>query len=115
MSAIGVCLLIVLIMSMFKARSMASFWSVIGQLQMFLLLLLTNASVPYDVKHVVTGFKFAANFPSYIDFNAVGFYRSAVEPFKFSLTNERLDALNIQYDSSIYSMSPTIAFAVLAA
>lgn len=94
---------------------MAGFWSVIGQLQMFTLLLLTNTSIPYDVKHVVTGFKFAVNFASYIDFKSLRFYNSVFSRFDFSLTDQRLEAMNIQSDSSIYNISATamLALAVL--
>ena len=62
---------------------------------------------------MITGVKFALNFPSLINFPNIKFYSSTVGEFKFELSNQMLELLNIQSDSSVFNISPTIIIAML--
>ena len=112
-SVVGASFGIVTIMSLINSASMVSLWSMIHQVQLFFLLLLTRAYIPIDIVNIIIGVKFALNFPSLISFQNLGFYNSAVGEFKFELSYQILGLLNIQSDSSVFNISPTIIIAML--
>ena len=112
-SVVGASFGIVTIMSLINSASMISLWSMIHQVQLFFLLLLTRAYIPIDIVNIIIGVKFALNFPSLISFQNLGFYNSTVGEFKFELSNQMLGLLNIQSDSSVFNISPTIIIALL--
>ena len=111
-SIIGFALLIVIFMSVLNSTSMTSIWSIINQVQLFFLLILTRAYIPNDVKNVIVGVKFALNFPTYISVQTFGFYSSTIGYFNFDLSNETLELLNIESDSSLYNIAPTIILTI---
>ena len=88
--------------------STASLWSMINQAQMLLLLLLTRAFIPLDVKNVILGSKFALNFATYFDFLNFKFMGSIINVFEFELSNQSLQLLGINSDSSIFNISSII-------
>ena len=92
-------------MSLTNSSSMASFWTMVNQVQLFFLLLLTRAFIPIDVQNVITGAKFALNIAPYIHFQSIEFINSAISEFDFSLSDQNLDLLNIESDSSIFNTS----------
>ena len=112
-SVVGTSFGIVTIMSLINSASMVSVWSMIHQVQLFFLLLLTRAYIPIDIVNIIIGVKFVLNFPSLISFQNLGFYNSTVGGFKFELSYQMLGLLNIQSDSSVFNISPTIIIVIL--
>ena len=112
-SIVGASFGIVTIMSLINSASMISLWSMIHQVQLFFLLLLTRAYIPIDIINIIIGVKFALNFPSLLSFQNLGFYNSTIGKFKFELSYQILGLLNIQSDSSVFNISPTIIIALL--
>ena len=95
--------LIEVISKMLNASSMASFWSLVNQVQLFFLLLLTRVYIPEEIQITITGFKFTLNPFEYIPLEKIQFYRSSFGDFNFNLSNSSLDLLEIKSDSSLYN------------
>ena len=112
-STLGVSLWLVTIVSFMNPASTTSLWSMINQAQLLLLLLLTRAFIPLDVQNLILGVKFTLNIASYFDFYKIEFIRSIIEEFDFKLSNQSLELLGINSDSSIYNISPIIILALL--
>ena len=97
--------------------TMASFWSILNQVQLFFLLLITRAFIPVDVQNVIIGMKFVLNPYEYVSFENMRLYRSAIDNFKFPSNNSMLETIGVETESSVYNTSPFftfIAFVVLA-
>ena len=107
-TTLGVSLWTVAIVSFANPASIASFWSIINQCQLLLLLLLTRTSIPLDVQNVILGFEFTLNIASYFGFLNIGFIKSIIEEFHFELSNQSLESIGIDSDSSIYNISSAI-------
>ena len=103
-SILGASLWMVTIISFMNPASRASFWSIINQVQLLLLLLLTRAFIPIDVQNVILGFEFTLNIASYFGFHKIEFIGPIIEEFDFNLSNQSLDLLGIKSDSSIYNL-----------
>ena len=56
---------------------------------------------------------FALNFPQLFHFQNIEWYSYSLEPFNFDLPDNELEPFDIQSDSTIYNLSPTIVFGVL--
>ena len=108
MSIVAIVLITSTISSMLNSLSSSSIWSLINQVQLFFLLLLTRAYIPDDVKLVITGFKFALNPPYYFSFSSITAYNSALSNFNFELSNSSLSYGGVNSDSSLYNISPFI-------
>ena len=88
-----------------NSSSFASFWSLINQLQLYFLLLLTKAFIPIDVQTVITGPQFVLNPFDYLNLKGSStFYDKIKESFNFELSNSLLDPIGIKSDSTLYNM-----------
>ena len=88
-------------------------YCIMNQVQLFFLLFLTRAYIPLDVKTVITGNTAALNLPKFFSFERIEIYSSALDEFNFDLTNHEFDPLEVQSNSTIYNISPTILFGAL--
>ena len=93
--------------------TIASLWTLINQVQLWFLLLLTRAYIPTDVQDVITGPGFALNPYSYIPFSNIGIYNSIIKSFNFDLSNSRLELLKLKSDSTIFNILSFIGFILL--
>ena len=108
MSIVVVVFITSSISSVINLLSGSSIWSLINQVQLFFLLLLTRAYIPDDVKLVITGLKFALNLPSYFSFSSITAYNSSLNNFNFELSNNSLSYVGVSSDSSVYNITPFI-------
>ena len=99
--------------NLMSASSLLSLWAMIGQLQIFFILILTRAYIPYDIQYWITGSKFALNLPENIPFSKIEFYQSERNNFNFDLSNNLLSFLGINSNSSIYNLSSSVIMLVL--
>ena len=99
----GATAVIEIMSMMVSTSSMAGFWSLVNQVQLFFLLLLTRAFIPKEVEVTIKGFKFTHNPFEYIPLENIQFYRSSFGDFNFNLSNSSLDLLDIKSDSALYN------------
>ena len=102
-----------LIYSKLNISIRCSLWSMMNQVQLFFLLFLTRAFIPLEVKTIISGNSIALNLPQYFNFQKLDFYSSALSYFDFSLSDQNFDSLNIQSDSSLYNLNPTLILGIL--
>ena len=107
-SIVAIVFIISSISSVINLLSGSSIWSLINQVQLFFLLLLTRAYIPDDVRLVITGLKFTLNPPYYLSFSSITAYSSALNKFDFELSNNSLSYVGVSSDSSVYNLSPFI-------
>ena len=98
--------IISLLASMMSLSTMSSIWSMINQLQLFFLLLLTGVYIPVDVVTVIAGARFAIYPFDYIPFETLGLYSIGINNFNFDILNSNLISIGIKSDSSIYNIYP---------
>ena len=91
----------VLLTSIMSLTSFATIWSMVNQLQLLLLLLLTRAFIPGDIQAVLTGSDFASNLYQFIPIKMFRVYPAFLSRFEFELTNQSLSLLEINYDSTV--------------
>ena len=84
-----------------NASSISGFWSMVNQLQLFFLLLITGSFVPKDIETVITGVDFDLYPLNYLRIGTIGFIESFNNYFNFDLTDSRLKAMRITSDSWI--------------
>ena len=70
-----------------------------------LLLPLTRAKIPLDVKAVITGLKLLSNPSGLIPFQDTGIYKSILGDFDFDLSNPTFEPFELKSDSTIYNSS----------
>ena len=102
-SLVAATIIISMATAILNAVSISSIWSLINQVQLFFLLLLTRAYIPDDVKLIITGLKFALNLPSYFSFSLIPSYNSVLDNFNFDLSNYSLSYVEVNSDSSLYN------------
>ena len=107
-SVIGSTAVVVVALSVMNASSISSFWSMVNQVQLLFLLLLTRAFIPVDVEKVITGMKIALNLFQYLPFNKITIFDSLIENLDFNLSNQRYGSWNIESDSTGYNIYPLI-------
>ena len=112
LSILGASLLTIAIASLMNPAMTASLWSMINQEQLLFLLLLTRAFIPIDVQTVIIGAKFTLNIASYFVFLKIRFISSIAEEFDFKVSNQSLELLGINSNSSIYNIYPIIILAL---
>ena len=93
--------------------SMASFWSLINQVQIFFLLLITNAFIPDSVQRVIKGLDFTLNYSNEIPFTEIIAYRSFINKFNIKLSNQSLNSLGIYSDSTFYNSNKFFILQIL--
>ena len=107
-SVIGATVVVVTFSSMMNTSSMASLWSMINQVQMFLLLILTRAYIPDDVQSAITGWSFALNPGDYIPFHKLHLIGSFISNFDFELNNPQLESIGLKSESTIYNINSSV-------
>ena len=90
--------------------TMASFWSILNQVQLFFLLLITRSFIPADVQNVIIGMKFVLNPYEYVSFENTRLYESTIDNFKFPSNNSMLETIGVETESSVYNTSPFFTF-----
>ena len=105
--------LITIITSLMNKAAMASLWSMINQLQIFYLLLLTRAYFPDDVKSVIKGMKIALCFYIYIPIKRIEVYKSFLSNFNFELIDLLLSSVEINSNSTIFNTDPFLVLLAL--
>ena len=100
---VSVTLATVLLLSIPDASSTAWLWSLINQVQIFFLLLLTRAFIPDAVQQVITDPSFALNPFESISFLSSDNYGILTEKFRFSLGNSSLRLFNLSSLSTFYN------------
>ena len=84
--------------------SFASLWLMIKQVQVFFILLITNSYVPYEVRLIIEGAKFAL-FPfDYFKFKKLFFISYLIDRFHFELQDPKFEPLGFDSDSTIYNI-----------
>ena len=101
------------IMSMISTNSLSNLWSIIGQIQIYFLLLLTKAFIPNDVKTVITGSELFLNPFGSISFSNLPILGRIIEKFNFELSNPNLNPFGLNSDSSLYNTLPLFLFLAL--
>ena len=114
-SATGVAAGLVVASSLINTSSLSSMWSMVNQVQIFFLLLLTRAFIPEDVKAVITGSNFMQNLPALFAFNDIEFYNTFIGNFNFKLTNDIFEPLNLKSNSTVYNTSSIFVWIVIFA
>ena len=102
-SVIGCTTTVVVISSLLNSSTMANLWSMIHQVQMFFLLLITKAYIPYEVEKEIKGIQIALNPYDIFKIEKIKLFESFLNKFKFELTNPSLDSLGLNSDSTIYN------------
>ena len=94
----------IVLSNVINSSSISSLWSLLNQLQLLFLLLITGAFIPEDVKTVILGQKFAISPFSYIPLQDIKFYKSALTKFNFNLSNSEFGQFGVESGSSIYNI-----------
>ena len=83
----------------------------INQQQLFLLLLLTRAFIPIDIRAIIEGSDFTSNIYDYLPLRNLN--SSVLRNFEFELTNASLEPLGIKYNSTFANMISMIEWTLL--
>ena len=105
-SIVGLSSIVVIAMSLSNTSSIASLWSMVNQLQMYLLLLITRAFLPDEVISIIKGFKFTSNLYDYFPIRKTKLWQNIFDYFAFDLTNPLLDYFELNSDSTVYNSYP---------
>ena len=100
---VSVALATALLLSIPDASSTAWLWSLINQVQIFFLLLLTRAFIPDAVQQVISNPSFALNPFESISFLSSDNYGILTEKFRFTLGNSSLRLFNLSSLSTFYN------------
>ena len=103
---IGTSFGIVTFVSLFNTTSMSSLWSMMHQIQLFFLLLLTRAYIPIDVRVIITGLKIVLDPPKYFQLENFPYYNTVMDGMVYNLNNSILESLCILSNSTIYNLLP---------
>ena len=109
-SIVWIIITISVFTSILNMTSLSSIWSLINQVQLFFLLLMTRSYIPDDVKLIITGLNFLLNLPLYFSFNRMTVYNYTLNNFNFELSNYSLSYVEVNSDSSI---SNTASFFII--
>ena len=112
-SAIMVTIGITALTSLINTSSLASLWMTINQMQLFFMLLLTRAYIPYDIQVVIEGSDYTSNAYEYLPFKRIGIFPSFLHNFEFELTDKTLESFGIKYDSTVANLFTTFSFTFL--
>ena len=82
---------------------MTSFWIMVNQIQLYLLILITGAFIPEEVKNVITGLSFTLNPFQYLPISFIDSNSKYIEEFHFTLSNLLFDNVEMNSDSSLYN------------
>ena len=109
---VQILLIVVVVVSAISASlessTFASMWSLINQVQIFFLLLLTRAYIPDDPKAAIEGFKLLLNFPDIIPFERIEIIKTNINKFNFQLSEFMFESNGMDSDSTLYNTSSFI-------
>ena len=91
-----------------SSSSVSSIWSMINQIQIFFLLLLTRAFLPDSVKQVITGSNVLLNPFEFISFLNSENYGSSLNKFDFDLNNPLFKSFKLKSQSTITNLFSSI-------
>ena len=91
-------------MKVIDNSSYAGAWSLIGQIQLLFLLLITRAYIPDDPTQIINGFDFTLNFPSFIQYDKISGIKSIFNKFNFSQSTPILESNNVNSDSTLQNL-----------
>ena len=103
-SLLVVSVSVVVVLNVFSFTSTAALWSMINQVQLLFLLLLTQGFIPDAVQTVISGPDFAVNPFESISFLKTKNYGTWTDKFNFDLNNSSLGFFNIESISTFYNM-----------
>ena len=105
---VGLTLVVTLISSYMGFASISWFWSMVNQLQLFFLLILTRSHMADDVIEAITGAKIALNFPGLFHLQDSSAYKSVFQNSYFELSNPTFSSLDLYSECVIYNISPLL-------
>ena len=70
--------------------------------------MITRAYIPKDVQTVIEGSDFASNIYEYFSIYKLSIFQSFLRKFEFDLTNQSLEPLGINYDSTFANISSVL-------
>ena len=103
------------ISSFTNASSMASLWAMVNQVQLFFMLLLTNAFIPESIKITITGQTFELNPFESISFIDSSKYKRLIDKFNYNVNNPMLNSFNVESASTFYNWFSFLVILVLIA
>ena len=83
--------------------SLGNLWSMLGQVQLLFLLLLTNAYIPFDIKSVITGSRFFLNLGTLFPHYYIPFYSTLIENFDLKVSNSDFEDFGLKSHSSLFN------------
>ena len=75
--------------------------------------MLTRAYIPIDVKVLIQGSDFASNIYEYFSINKLSIHLSFLKKFEFDLTNQSLEPIGINYNSTFANTSSVLFYTFL--
>ena len=99
---------VVVFTSLVSTTSIASLWMTINQLQLFFLFELTGAYLPKDIQAVIEGSDFALNIYEYFPIRKWSLTLLLLSNFEFELSDQHLNSLGINYESTIANTYPIL-------
>ena len=103
-----VSLFVVAVFSCKNSTSMWSFWSIVGQMQMLILVFLSRSVTSEDVRKLLSTSNFTLNIYHYIYIPRIKFYDLAFSSVKFELTTSSLNDVLLDSDSWVYNLYPVM-------
>ena len=94
-SAVGSTVGVVVVSNLVNSSSFASIWSMVNQLQLLLLLLLTRAFIPKDAIDVIIGSKFAMAPYDFLPFKEGSNFKFIIEWFDYEQSNIMLSKIGL--------------------
>ena len=114
--ALGIFILVLIIATLFVVAALSlknktwmwSFWSMIGQIQMLILVFITRSVTSEDIRKILSTSNFTMNIYHYIYITNISFYDWIFSNVKFALTRSSLNGVVLDSDSSIYNLYPVM-------
>ena len=103
-----VSLFVVTALSCKNSTSMWSFWSIVSQMQMLILVFMSRLITSEDVRKLLSTSNFTLNIYHYIYIPRIRFYDSAFSSVKFALTTSSLNDVLLDSDSWVYNLYPVM-------
>ena len=110
---VKITIAVIVVTNLISLSSIESLWSIINQMQMLFLILLTGVFIPLDVKIIIQGPSFAINIYSYIPLSSTQYDSSVFSKYNFPSTNAMLQDVGVNTDSSIYNIHVMLIWILL--
>ena len=114
--ALGIFILVLIIATLFvvtalslkNKTSMWSFWSMVSQMQMLILVFVSRSVTSEDIRKLLSTSNFTMNIYHYIYITNIRFYDWIFSNVKFDLTRPSLNEVVLDSDGSIYNLYPVM-------